>query len=149
MRKNEFAIRHSIVINKPKEVVWDYTQNYDNRTAWDSAVLEATVLQITPNRIVKLKMIGGTTMTYVYKLDDRPNKTTLVAREVTSPIIESLGGAWMYEDQDDNQTRWTQAGSVILKKHFLVMLMLPICQMALSMLTKKAMQKAKQEIEKL
>ena len=148
MRKNEFAIRHSIVINKPKEVVWDYTQNYDNRTAWDSSVLAATVLQTTPNRIVKLKMIGGTSMTYVYKLDDRPNKTTLVAREVTSPIIASLGGTWIYEDQD-NQTRWTQAGSVILKKQFLAMLMLPICKMAFTMFTKKAMQKAKHQIEQL
>lgn len=148
MRKNEFAIRHSILINKPREVVWDYTQNYANRTAWDNSVLTATVLQTTPNRIVKLKMTGGTTMTYVYKLDDRPNKTTLVARDVSSPIIESIGGAWTYDDHG-RQTLWTQAGTVVLKKHFLVILMLPMCKFALKLLTKKAMQKAKRAIEKL
>src|SRR5436190_24354040 len=105
MKENTIALRHSILINKPKELVWDYTQNYDNRTIWDSSVLETTILQTTPNRIVKLKMKGNTTMTYIYKLDDRPNKTTLVAREIISPIIESMGGAWTYEEKNGN-TLW-------------------------------------------
>jgi len=148
MKENTIPIRHSILINKPREVVWDYTQNYGNRTIWDSSVLETTVLQTTPNRIVKLKMKGNTTMTYIYKLDDRPNKTTLVAKEITSPIIESMGGAWIYEEHQ-GKTLWTQAGSVVFKKNFLLKLFLPIYKLVFAMLTKKAMQKAKQEMEKL
>ena len=45
-------------------------------------------------------------MTFVYKLDDRPHKTSLAATEIESPIIESAGGSWTYEDQSD-KTLWT------------------------------------------
>src|SRR5947209_2271807 len=96
--KNEITIKHSIAIAKSKEVVWNFTQDYSKRMSWDSAVLETSVLQSEPQRIVKLKTKGRTTMTFMYKLDDKPNKTSLVAREIESPIIESAGGSWMYEE---------------------------------------------------
>ena len=58
MKENGITIRHSILIARPRKAVWDYSQNYDNRTLWVIPVLEATVLQITPHRIVKLKLKG-------------------------------------------------------------------------------------------
>ncbi len=148
MKENTLIIKHSILINKPREVVWDYTQNYENRTAWDSSVIETTVLQTIPSRIVKLKMRGNTSMTYIYKLDDRPNKTTLIANEIISPIIVSMGGAWIYEEQN-GKTLWTQRGSVIFKNNFLMKIFLPLYKFIFVMLTKNAMKKAKREIEKL
>src|SRR5688572_5874741 len=80
-KQNRITIKHSIIICRPKELVWDYTQNYENRCHWDNTILEATVLQSTPNRIVKLKAKGNTVMTFHYKLDDRPHKTSLIAKK--------------------------------------------------------------------
>src|SRR5438477_1864130 len=114
--RNEITFRHSIVVSKPREVVWDFTQNYDKRTTWDSAVLETSVLQTEPNRIVKLRTKGRTTMIFVYKLNERPNKTSLAAREVTSSFVESGGGSWTYEDQGEN-TLWTQTNTIIFKRN--------------------------------
>jgi hypothetical protein len=148
MKEKSIKIKYSILIAKPRDIVWDYTQNYNNRAIWDSSVLETTVLQTTPNRIVKLKMRGNTTMTFIYKLDDRPNKTTLVAKEINSLIIESMGGSWIYEEHK-GKTLWTQAGSVVFKKNLFLKYFLPIYKFVFSMLIKKAMKKAKQEIEKL
>src|SRR5437870_249926 len=98
--RNEITIRHSIIIEKPKETVWDFTQDYSRRMSWDSSVLETTLLQYYPQRIIKIRTKGRTTMNFVYKLEDKPNKTTLVAREIQSPIIESAGGSWTYEEQN-------------------------------------------------
>ena len=140
-------IHHSIYINKPKNVVWDFTQDYDNRNRWDSSVLEAKVLQTFPNRIVKLKMKSNTEMTFIYKLDDKPNKTTLAATEIQSPIIEAAGGSWSYVEQN-NGTLWSQTNTIIFKKNFLSFLLLPFYKFVFTRLTKQAMQKAKKLIEK-
>jgi hypothetical protein len=148
MTGNRITIRHSILIAKPRELVWEYTQNYDNRTAWDSSVLEATVLQTTPNRIVKLKMKGNTTMAFIYKLDKRPYKTSLVAKEITNPLIVNAGGSWIYEVQNE-KTLWTQTNTIVFKQTFLLKLLLPIYRLIFSWSTKIAMKKAKEKIENL
>jgi hypothetical protein len=141
------TIHHSILISKPRETVWDYTQNYNKRTIWDSSVLEANVLQIAPNLMVKLRLKGNTTLTYVYKLYDKPNKTTLVSKEISSPIIELIGGSWTYEERAQ-QTLWTQKGTIVFKNNFLLYLLLPVFKVVVNILTKKAMKNAKREIER-
>lgn len=148
MAENGITIRHTILIEKPRDLVWDYTQNYDNRTAWDSSVLEATVLQTRPKRIVKLKMRGNTTMTFIYKLDERPHKTSLAAKEISAPLILNAGGSWIYVEQN-GKTLWTQTNTIVFKQNFLFKIFLPIFKLVFSRLIKKAMKKAKQEIEKL
>jgi hypothetical protein len=144
--KTTITVNHSVFIAKPNEVVWDFTQNYDERKKWDEVVLKATVLQNSPNRIVRLKMKGNTAMTFVYKLDDRPNKTSLAAVEVQSPVIESGGGSWKYEEQNGG-TLWTQTNTIVLKKHFLLRLLKPLLRRLFFVQTKKAMQKAKLLLE--
>lgn len=136
-----------MLIAKSRELVWDYTQNYDNRTIWDSSVIETTVLQTTPNRIVRLKMRGNTSMTFIYKLDDRPHKTSLAAKEITTPFLVNAGGSWVYEDQN-GKTLWTQTNTFVFKQHFLIKLLLPVFKIVFSRMTIKAMEKAKQEMEK-
>jgi len=148
MKENSITIKHSIIIDKPRELVWDYTQNYDHRPKWDSAVLEASVLQTTPNRIVKLRTKGNTTMTFIYKQDARPHKTTLIAREISSPVIESAGGSWTYEEQN-GKTLWQQTNTIIFKKTLALNFALPFLKILFAMQTRQAMKKAKQEIEKI
>jgi len=148
MKENSIRIEHSILISRPRDVVWDYTQGYDNRAAWDDAILEASVMQTSPNRVVKLRMRGNTVLTFSYKLDDRPNRTTLVAVDIASPVIASLGGSWIYEDQEGN-TLWTQKGTIVLKDSYASKLLLPFYRLIFNMLTRYAMKKAKRQIERL
>jgi hypothetical protein len=148
MDENKITIKYSILIDKPAAFVWDYTQNYDNRMHWDASVLEAIVLQTTPNRIVKLKTKGNTTMTFIYKQDERPYRTSLVAKEIVSSIIQSAGGSWSYEDQN-GKTLWTQTNTVIFKKKYFLKFLLPVFEFLFSRATVNAMKKAKQEMEKI
>ena len=127
--------------------VWDYTQNYDNRPIWDDTVIKATVVQTLPNRIVQLKMKGRTIMTFVYKLDERPLKTTLAMKDITSPIIDAGGGSWLYEPQN-NGTLWTQTNTIVFKKNILLPLLLPVYKWMFTQQTVKAMKKAKSILEK-
>ncbi len=146
MKARTITIKETILIGKPREVVWDYTQNYDNRTVWDRSVIETIVLQTEPNRIVKLNLKGNTTMTFIYKLDDQPHKTTLVAKEIISTFIESAGGSWIYEEQDGT-TKWTQTNTIVFKPSLILKLLLPIFKRIFSTQTRRAMKRAKKEIE--
>jgi len=35
-RKISITIHHSIYIQKPREIVWDFTQDYSHRAEWDN-----------------------------------------------------------------------------------------------------------------
>ena len=144
--KNEITIKHSIFIEKPREFVWDFTQDYSKRMKWDTGVLETEVLQTEPNIVVKLRTKGRTTMTFTYKLFDKPNKTSLVAREIVSSIIESAGGSWLYEDHNGG-TLWTQTNTIRFKKNFLLPVLLPLYRNMFRSQTQKAMKKAKGMME--
>ena len=139
-------IKYSIFINKPKETVWNFTQDYNNRSQWDKSVIEAVVTQTSPNRIVKLSMRGNNTMTFVYKLDDKPSKTTLVATEIKSPLIEKAGGYWSYEDENEG-TRWNQTNSIELKNKLHLRLLTPLLKKVFERQTRQAMSRAKELLE--
>lgn len=145
MKNPGITIRQQIVIDKPRDLVWDYTQDYAYRREWDDAVLETELLQTAP-RMVRVRLQGNTTMTFVYKLDDRPHKTTLAARDISSPIIESAGGSWVYEVQGKG-TLWTQTNTIVLKNNFFLSIFSPVFRMMFGHQTKKAMRKAKKKLE--
>lgn len=147
MKANTITIQYSVFIQRSPEDVWDYTQNYDYRPLWDSNVLEATVLQTQPERIVHLKAKANTSMTFVYKLDKRPHKTTLATREIQSPIMESGGGSWSYMPKDGG-TLWTQTNSIMLKQNVALKLLLPFLEWMFTRQTKAAMLKAKKLMER-
>lgn len=147
MERLAIKVKHSVFINKPPEVVWDFTQDYRNRKKWDNSIVQADVVESYPNRVVNIKARGNTSMTFVYKVYDRPNRTTLTAKGITSPIILSAGGSWIYENHKDG-TLWIQVGTVILKDNILFNLILPVYRMILKRQIKKAMLKAKLIIEK-
>jgi hypothetical protein len=145
--KNEISIKYSISIAKPREAVWDFTQDYSLRTKWDNSILEANTLDTTaPNRVVKLRTKGKTTMTFVYKLDNKPHKTSLIASEIKSPLIESAGGSWTYEDRND-ETLWTQTNTIRLKKNIFLPLLVPLFKKMFESQVRKAMKKAKVMME--
>ena len=97
MSNNIITLKNAIFIHRSPETVWDFTQDYSKRALWDSNVVAAEVLSPSPNRIVRLKIKGGTMMTLAYKLDDRPHKTSLASTAVHSPFIKTAGGSWNYE----------------------------------------------------
>lgn len=136
--------KHSIYIAKPREAVWDYTQDYAKRPVWDSSVLEASILANEPSRSVRLRARGRTTMTFLYKLDDRPNKTSLATTEVRSFIIESGAGSWTY-DEHKLGTMWHQTNSVVLTRKAAIFK--PILGWFFGRQTRMSMQKAKQLLE--
>ena len=146
MRHVTITTTRSILVNRPREVVWDFTQNYALRQQWDSSVAHTSVIQSTPTPIVRVKLRGGIALTYVYKLFDRPRKTSLVATEIESSSIETAGGSWSYEDRD-GATFWTQTNSIALRRNLLVSILRPGLQLALELSTRQAMRKAKRLLE--
>ena len=144
--KNIITIRRSIFIDKPKEVVWDFTQDYTNRKNWDRTVIEAKVLQSFPNRLVKLRFRDNSILTFIYKQDDRPRKTSLSTTDVQSPLLLSAGGSWVYETKDSG-TVWTQHNTIILKNHFFIKLISPLFKWIFTSQVKNSMQNAKRLIE--
>lgn len=148
MKRNQITIQNSIYIRKKREVVFDYTQDYENRVDWDHSVLWAEILQAMPNRIVKLKMKGFTEMTLVYKQDNRPEKTSVNGKNIKSLFIQSAGGSWFY-DEKGKGTLWTQTNTITFKHGALFTFLKPVYQLILKHQTKKAMTKAKEFIEML
>ena len=85
-------------------------------------------------------------MTFVYKLDDRPHKTTLAAREIHSSLIKSGGGSWSYE-QVVNATLWTQTNTLGFHSNLLNRILLPLYKRILLLQTQRAMLRAKRILE--
>jgi hypothetical protein len=140
------TISHSIFIARPRQDVWDFTQDYSKRQSWDSAVLNARVINTESPRKIKLSMRGGTTMTFVYKLDDRPRKTSLATEDVHSSIIHSGGGSWNYEEVHGG-TRWTQTNTLLLRDRFFTPFLAPWFRRIFQRQTVMAMKKAKRVLE--
>lgn len=149
MKANTITIKQSIFINRPREVVWDFTQDFRKRTKWDTAVKKATVLQINPERIVRVKTTALTTMTLVYELEDWPNKTNIVIKDVKSLIMKTGGeGSWSYTN-DDLGTLWNQTNTIILRNYVLLPFFIKFYTWLFTFQTKRAMKKAKKIIESL
>ena len=86
-------------------------------------------------------------MTFVYKLDDKPNKTTLKAIEIESAYIKSAGGSWNYEDKDGG-TIWTQVNTMVLKDSVFLSLFSWSFKFLIQAQTRRAMNKVKAILEK-
>ena len=85
-------------------------------------------------------------MTLVYKLYDRPHKTSLAATEIKSSLLESAGGSWTYEEQNGG-TLWTQVNTLVFKRHFGLPALLPFYKFIFERQMKEAMGKAMRLIE--
>jgi hypothetical protein len=144
---NKVTVKESIFINKSRETVWDYTQNYDNRPGWDASIISSETLQETPNLIVRVKSPGNIYFNFEYKLSERPHKTSLAMLESSSALIIGGGGSWVY-DEKDNGTFWTQTNTIVFKDNAVFRFLNPALKFFLQYSTKKAMVKAKKIMEK-
>ena len=76
------------------------------RTEWDAGITEATIIGQDPRTVrVGIRNLG--TLTVVYRLDRRPERTSAVFEDVDSRWIDGGGGSWQYEAVAGG-TRWQQ-----------------------------------------
>ena len=140
------TLKESIFINQPPEVVWDFTQDYQRRTMWDKSIIEATLIQKKPHRIVAIKAKGYNRMNFEYKLDERPNKTTLAITDAHSFFIKGGGGSWQYVPSG-NGTLWTRTDTLVLKNGFWIKLVKPLVIFQVKLNMKYSMKLAKDLME--
>jgi hypothetical protein len=136
-----------VIVCKPRELVWDYTNDITSRTSWDPVITSADVIQHEPNRIIKIKSRGNTSLTCHYKHYERPHKSSIIAKDISSPWIASADGSWSY-DKIGRGTLWSQIHTIELRQHPLNKIMLPFYKWYFKKLTRHAMAKARAMMEK-
>ncbi len=146
MANDTVTVKETIYVNASPEIVWDFTQDYEKRTTWDRSIIRATVLQVKPTRIVEIKAKGNLAAKFQYKLEDRPNKTSLAMIDTKSFFIRGGGGSWKYEASDKG-TLWTQTNTLQLKSGLLSRLLRPAISYQLKRSTRASMRRAKRIIE--
>ena len=140
------TFKETIYINQPPEVVWDFTQDYQRRTLWDKSIIEATLIQKGPHRIVAIKAKGMSRMNFQYKLDDRPNGTSLAMTDVDSFFIKGGGGSWQYVPSDHG-TNWIRTDTLVLKNIFWIKMIKPLITFQVKRNMKNSMRLAKYMME--
>lgn len=110
----KITVKQSIYIAVKPEMLWDFTQDYNQRSRWDDSILEAKMIQQGSARKIAIRAKGMLQFQLIYKLENRPHKSSLAMTEVKSIFIEGGGGSWKYEEKD-NGTLWTQTNTLILR----------------------------------
>jgi Polyketide cyclase / dehydrase and lipid transport len=139
------TVTESIWVNRPPDAVWDYTQDYGHRAEWDAGVAEATMLADEP-RAVRVRIPNLGSMTVVYRLDRRPERTSAAFMDIDSAWVIGGGGSWEYAAADGG-TRWQQTNSLELKRPRLAFVLGPLLERGLRQSTRRAMAEAKRRLE--
>lgn len=140
------TIRASLVIDRPPESVWDFTQDFTQRSAWDSAIHRARVVVAGPVPRVEVEGAAGFKAVLQYRQFERPLRTSLALEEVRSPLVAGGGGSWSYE-RLGAATRWTQHNTVVLRDSFVAKLAAPLLRWQFERATLRAMRRAKARLE--
>ena len=138
------TVTESLFIARSPEDVWDYTQDYAARSEWERSILEAHVSDAGPLPSVRVRIAGGTSGVFRYKLFDRPRRTSVVLSDVESALITVGGGSWSYEARDGG-TLWTQTNSIEVRA--VAVLLAPLVRWNLRGATRRAMRRAKRALE--
>lgn len=146
--KNSITISQTVCIEATPEAVWDFTQNFNNRTTWDDSIISVEVVSEAAPKKVRIKSKGGLETTLVYKQENRPHKTSLAMKDTKSFFIKGGGGSWKYQKQDAG-TLWKQTNTIILKNVFVRFFLGKYIKSILEKETLKSMLKAKQYIEEI
>ncbi|HEX6867813.1 MAG TPA: SRPBCC family protein [Candidatus Limnocylindrales bacterium] len=139
------TVTEAVVVACDPATVFDYTQDYGRRTEWDAGIAEATVIATDP-RTVRVRIPGLGTMTVVYRLDRRPERTSAAFEDVDSRWIAGGGGAWQYEPIDGG-TRWQQTNSLECRPVWYARVLAPLIERGLRASTRRAMAEAKRRLE--
>jgi len=144
---NKVTIKEAIQIKKNRQLVWDYTQNWNNRSDWDAQVLEVLEVRSGPKKYVKAKFLGEHIWDINYQLIKEPEQTSLSMNNDTSKLILGGGGSWRYKSLGKDLTGWIQVNTIILPNNFFFRLFNPIFKYLISYMTRSSMKKAKKYIE--
>lgn len=103
----QIKFSESIKINKPAEQVFDYTQDYNNRLAWDTFLKEAALINgaQTAGMHVKAYCVAhnGIGMETEYVSFNRP-KVTAVKMTKGPYMFSSFLGSWTFKPVNINET---------------------------------------------
>lgn len=139
------TVTESVVVNRPPDEVFDFTQDYTYRSEWDRYVRDPEILSEEPRRIrVRVPMLGSYTIEY--QLFRRGERTSAAFVDVASWLIAGGGGSWRYEP-DGVGTRWTQTNTMELKHPRLFGWMVPMLRRNLQQSMRTAMAKASRMME--
>jgi hypothetical protein len=105
-------IEKSVIINAPKEFVWDLLQDINRRLDWDARVTLARILSAGPvkrgSRIqINTRMYGITFPAIMEFISWNPPYRSAVKSVETDRGIESVVGSWKLEENDKGETIWT------------------------------------------
>ena len=139
------TVTESIWIDRSPEDVWDYTQDFARRTEWDGGVSAAKLVETDP-RTARVRVRNLGTMTVVYRLDRRPERTSAAFDDVDSAWVSGGGGSWQYLPENGG-TRWEQTNSLELKRPWLGRLIGPLLEQGLRRSTRVSMDEAKRRLE--
>jgi Polyketide cyclase / dehydrase and lipid transport len=70
-RPRSLAVTTTVLVRRPVDTVWDFTQDLAQRPEWDASVLEATVLEREPLPRVRVRCAGGLRCLFRYRSFDR------------------------------------------------------------------------------
>jgi hypothetical protein len=147
-KKHQVTIKHTVVVTRTPEQVWDFTQDWTQRSRWDPAITSAEIIESEAAPLVRAKGSGWTSFVAKYKLYDRPRRTSLVMVDCV-PSWLGGGGAWSYEPGDDrNTTCWTQTNTLTLGTSWIFAFLKPLFRWQLGWFTRRAMRKAKRMMER-
>jgi hypothetical protein len=146
MTTDPIRVSEELFVGRPPEAVWDFTQDYSRRAAWDPSVREARVLEAAPLPRVAVRCAGGLSAVFRYKLFDRPQRTSVAMEEVRSWLVAGGGGSWSYQARDGG-TLWTQVNSLELGDGWWRRLLAPLVRRQLRAGTRRAMLRAKAMLE--
>lgn len=145
--RHTVTVSQTVEIARPPSVVFDYTQDYDQRTEWDSGILEATALAGDDGAPrVRVRMRGLGRVTVEYRLFRRPERTSAAFTEPESRWMVGGGGSWSYEPVDAG-TRWTQTNTIELRPGLAGRLLAPLVERSLRSSMHRAMTEAKRILE--
>ena len=140
------TVSRSLFVARPPEAVWDFTQDYARRCAWDASILEAVVVAAQPAPRVRIRARGGLRAVLQYQKFDRPSQTSLLMEDVRSTVVAGGGGSWSYAAQGEG-TLWTQTNSIVMRPGWWRALLAPLARGQLEASTRRSMEKARTILE--
>ena len=112
---------------------------------WDAGISEAAIIADAP-RTARVTVPGLGTMSVVYRLDRRPERTSAAFEDVDSRWITGGGGSWQHEPVERG-TKWRQTNTLELRPGLLSRLLAPAIRRNLRRSMRSAMAEAKRRLE--
>ncbi|UWX03482.1 SRPBCC family protein [Pseudoxanthomonas sp. NC8] len=122
-------VSRTILVNGSPEEVFDLTQDYSVRTAWDPFperyALRSPSGSPEPGAEVHIRAKNGHEMTVRYVSFNRPRAAAMAM--VSGPwFLEEFAGTWQFKPAADGQTEVTFKYRIVPKPHWLAWFLRPL-----------------------